>query len=73
MANKSKGKNVYHAPLKDGDTANQTVGCRHTNPAICSKNLLDDVCAFVRDDSLCLAPPISWKKQYQKLIKEQTK
>ncbi|MDD3002053.1 MAG: hypothetical protein PHF29_09900 [Candidatus Riflebacteria bacterium] len=73
MATNVKCKNAYHAPLRKGDTANQTVGCRHTNPSICSKNLLDDVCAFVRADSLCLAPPKSWKKQYQKLINEQTK
>ena len=25
------------------------------------------VCAFVRADGICLAPPMSWKKQFLKL------
>ena len=25
------------------------------------------VCAFVRSDNICLAPPASWPKQFQKL------
>lgn len=63
----SKHTNIFNAPLKNGDTANQTIGCRHTNPSICSKHSLPEVCAFVRQDSICLSPPRSWKKQYLKL------
>lgn len=62
-----KNSNAYHAPLNLDDTEKQTVGCRHTQPAICSKNSLVNVCAFVRKDGMCLAPPASWKKQYHKL------
>lgn len=57
----------FHLPLQVGDTEAQTVGCRHTNPDICAKHSLDDVCAFTRDDGMCLAPPKSWSRQYQKL------
>jgi hypothetical protein len=58
---------TFHEPLKPGDTPEKTVGCRHTNPNICSKNMLPNVCAFVRADKMCLYPPRSWKKQYTKL------
>ena len=57
----------YHAPLNDGDTAERTVGCRHTAPDICKNNGLSGVCAFVSEDGLCHQPPISWPKQYIKL------
>lgn len=62
-----KNVNSFHAPLNDGDTDKQTVGCRHTNPDICAKNAMPNVCAFVRSDGVCMAPPASWKKQYFKL------
>lgn len=57
----------FHAPLQDGDTVEMTVGCRHTNPDICRNNSMPNVCAFVRDDGYCHAPPKSWPKQYEKL------
>lgn len=60
-------KNRYHLPLEAADTDTQTVGCRHTDPGICAKNALDKVCALVRKDGMCLAPPASWPKQYRKL------
>jgi hypothetical protein len=63
----SRQAGAFHEPLKEGDTLTQTVGCRHTNPNICSKNSMENVCAFVRRDGLCLAPPLSWKKQFVKL------
>ena len=67
MAETMRNENAFHEPLKTGDTPEKTVGCRHTNPDICSKNMLPTVCAFARADKICLAPPTSWKKQYAKL------
>jgi hypothetical protein len=58
---------AFHQPLHPKDTEKQTHGCRHTNPDICAKNRIPKVCAFVREDGLCLSPPQSWAKQYQKL------
>ena len=60
-------KNHFHDPLNSKDTEQQTVGCRHTQPDICAKHSLPKVCAFVREDGMCLAPPMSWAKQYKKL------
>jgi predicted nucleic acid binding AN1-type Zn finger protein len=57
----------FHEPLVEGETAQRTVGCRHTNPDICAKHSLPAVCAFARSDGMCLAPPASWPKQYEKL------
>ena len=59
----------HHAPLNLEDTPTQTLGCRHTNPDICSKNMMVDVCAFVREDSICKSPPCSWPKQFENLKK----
>lgn len=60
-------QNRFHDPLLTQDSEVQTLGCRHTNPDICSKHSLPKVCAFVRSDGLCLAPPTTWAKQYRKL------
>lgn len=57
----------FHAPLNRKDSESQTVGCRHTNPDICRNNSLDGICAFVREDGMCVCPPKSWPKQFQKL------
>ena len=48
------------------DTENETFGCRHTNPNICSKNMLPNKCAFASVDKMCRIPPISWKKIYKR-------
>jgi hypothetical protein len=58
---------AFHAPLNTLDSETQTIGCRHTNPDICAKNALPKVCALARADKMCLAPPVSWPKQFQKL------
>jgi hypothetical protein len=63
----SKLRVPFSAPLNLLDSETQTQGCRHTNPDICGSNSLDKVCAFVRDDGICLKPSASWKKQYNKL------
>jgi hypothetical protein len=60
----------FHAPLLPGDSATETFGCRHTNPEICRKNGMLDICAFVRSDGRCYAPPASWPKKYQALTQQ---
>ena len=57
----------FRAPLQDGDTETTTRGCRANNPDICANCYLDDVCAFVRPDGICLRPTKAWKKQYNRL------
>lgn len=57
----------FHEPLLPEESETQTVGCRHTNPHACSKHSLRRVCAFVREDGLCLAPRRTWPAQYRKL------
>jgi len=64
---------AFHLPLHPSDTPSSTVGCRHTNPNICAKNDMSAICAFAREDNMCLAPPASWKKQYEKLRTEGNK
>ncbi len=60
----------FHEALEPQDTSEQTVGCRHTNPDICAKHSMPAVCAFVRADGMCLAPPKSWPKQFKKLARQ---
>lgn len=67
------GDKLFHSPLHPQDSETQTVGCRHTNPAICGKNGMPKVCALVRADGMCLAPPMSWPKQFKKLMQQKTK
>ena len=55
------------APLRPGDTEERTVGCRLTNPDTCAKNELPNLCAFVRPDGMCLAPPASWRRRFRSL------
>ncbi len=59
----------FHAPLREGDTAGTTNGCRHTNPEICRNNSLHGVCAFVTADGICSQPPMSWRPQFARLGK----
>ena len=68
-----KKQSAFHAPLNLIDTETQTLGCRHTNPIICSRHNLPSVCTFAREDNICLAPPTSWAKQFKKLSDEQSK
>lgn len=57
----------FHAPLHAQDSPTVTHGCRHTNPDICRKHSMPGVCAFVRADGLCQAPPRTWPRQYEAL------
>jgi len=68
-----KNDKAFHAPLHPLDTEKQTHGCRHTNPDICSRHHMPKVCAFARADNICLAPPMSWPKQFKKLKQGNTK
>lgn len=68
-----RSNNAFHASLHPLDSETQTVGCRHTNPDICGKNGLPKVCALVRADEICLAPPSSWPKQFLKLQQQKIK
>ena len=64
-------KNLAFAdPLRDGDTLEQTIGCRHSKPQLCGKALLTNVCAYVRKDGVCTAPPRSWERLYARLLAE---
>ena len=56
-----------HSPLKPEDTPYQTYGCRAYNPDICANADTPKICAFVREDCICMKPPRSWKKQFEKL------
>ncbi len=61
----------FNTPLHELDTAEQTYGCRASNPDICGNAYLEDVCAFVREDNICKKPSRQWKKQYEKLIDQE--
>ena len=61
------------APLQPGDRVDRTVGCRQSQPSCCGRNSLPTVCAFAREDEMCLAPPTSWKKRFAELSAEQAK
>ena len=58
--------------LNKMDSENQTYGCRHTNPDICSNNSIPGMCAFTSEDCICKKPPRSWKKIYEEMKKEKT-
>jgi len=51
-----RNHSTFHALFHPSDTEKQTHGCRHSNPDICGKNLMPNVCAFARGDGMCLAP-----------------
>jgi hypothetical protein len=57
----------FHSELRKDDTENQTFGCRHTNPDICSSNMIPNICAFASKDCICKRPSRAWKNQYDLL------
>lgn len=59
----------FHAPLNEGDTELQTIGCRANNPDICANNGIPGLCAFSSDDGICRKPSRAWKKKYNDLKK----
>jgi hypothetical protein len=56
-------------PLTNVDTEFQTLGCRHSTPAICKNNMTPNKCAFARVDNICLLVPRSWSKIFRELKK----
>lgn len=60
-------KVAFGAPLNEGDSEEQTYGCRQNNPDICGANGIEGVCAFSSDDGICKRPSKAWKKQFHKL------
>ena len=58
-----------NTPLNSQDSPCQTYGCRHQNPDNCMNNSMEEVCAFVTTDNICLKPPSGWARQYEKLLK----
>ena len=64
------GKNNYKRPLIDGESKTKTIGCRHSNPDNCYRNMMPAVCAFCRSDNICLSPPKSWNKLFDELVEE---
>ena len=58
------------APLNSKDSPSQTYGCRHQNPENCVKNSMENICAFVTANNICLKPPTGWAKQYKTLQKQ---
>ena len=71
MAIQKNNKSAFHAPLHPLECEGQTYGGRYTTPEFCAKNRLPKVCALVRKDNICLAPPQFWRKQFKKLQAEQ--
>ena len=57
------------APLNSQDSPHQTYGCRCRTYQNCASNSMENVCAFVTADTICLKPPTRWAKQYEKLLK----
>ena len=52
------------------ENENQTYGCKHSNPDICKNNGIEGKCAFASDDNICRNPPVSWKKKFKIIEKE---
>jgi hypothetical protein len=52
-----KNGSPFNAALHPMDSEKQTFGCRTGTPEFCAKNGLPQVCALVRADKICYAPP----------------
>ena len=67
----SSWKSLVIAPsasLNPQDSPCQTYGCRYRIPNNCARNSMENVCAFVTADNICLKPPTGWARQYEKLL-----
>ena len=72
VMNSSKWKSLViasSASLNPQDSPSQTYGCRRRYPPNCLFMDMENVCAFVTADNICLKPPTGWAKQYEKLLK----
>ena len=57
------------APLNPQDSPHQTYGCRCRAYLNCARNSMENVCAFVTADTICLKPPSSLARRYEALLK----
>lgn len=55
-------------PLNKNDTEVETYGCRASNSNTCKWNMLQNACAFVREDQKCKKPSRKWPSIYQGLL-----
>lgn len=62
----------FNAPLNNGDTEEQTYGCRANNPDICAHNMIENMCAFSSNDFFCKKPSRAWKKKFKQLLGEKS-
>ncbi len=62
-----KQRSFYNEPLHSKDSEDMTFGCRQNTPENCARNSLLDICAFVREDNICHAPPNTWRKKFKEL------
>lgn len=67
---KNELKIPFSAPLHESDSETQTFGCRQNNPDICGSNGIEGICAFTCNDHICRKPSRAWKKQFDKLKRE---
>ena len=58
-----------NAPLNSQDSLSQTYGCRCRTYQNCASNSMENVCAFVTADTICVKPPSTWAKRYEELSK----
>lgn len=65
-------RNQHKRPLHPDDCISSSKGCRHSNPDICKNAMTEHLCAFVRSDEICKAPPRSWPKLLEELRKTET-
>jgi hypothetical protein len=61
------GMNNQRRELSEFDSPAQTLGCRHSTPAICKNNSTPAKCAYVRGDNICLMPSQSWRRIFWEL------
>jgi len=68
IVNIMRNPNAHLKQLNVLDNEDQTFGCKHSNPDICSNNRVEGKCAFTRADEICKIPPKSWKSKYKTLL-----
>lgn len=58
-------RNDPNRPLEESETVERTNGCRRLNPDICLNHSIPEICAFVRNDNVCMSPSLPWKKKFE--------
>lgn len=70
LKNKKKINFGFDSPLNPEDSPTQTYGCRARVASTCKNYMMENVCAYCREDTICQKPSRLWKKQYEKLKSE---